>query len=171
MKIAIIEDNEIEQNHLENLTIDYFLGEDLLSETHLFNSAEDFFASWPLDLDIILLDIQLGQLNGVEAAAKVRETDERVAIVFVTNNPQYSLAGYSVDALDYLIKPVTKDFLERVLAKAIRRLGNMDRNFLTIHNRDGYHVVHPKDVNYIEFINRKTILHTNTGSIVCIKTL
>lgn len=171
MKIAIIEDFKVDSSNLADLIGDYFLHENTSFEIQSFISAEDFFVSWPLDLDIIFIDIQLDRMNGIEAALKIRETNERVVIIFVTNNPQYSLAGYSVEALDYLLKPVSRDFLQNILTKAIRRLGSSTRKYLTIYNKDGYFVVNPMDVNYVEFQNRKIIIHTNSGPITYLRTL
>lgn len=171
MKIAIIEDNKSDSKVLENLLVQYFLSEKIKVDIKTYTSGEDIFVEWPMELDIIFLDIQMERLNGIEIAAKIRETNERVVIIFITNNPQYSLAGYSVDALDYLIKPVSHELLERVLPRALRRLGNSEHACLTIHNNDGYFVINTMDINYIELENRRVIIHTRNRSITCLKTL
>ncbi len=171
MKIAIVEDNPIDSNALENLLRKYSLRDNLKFEFFIYTSGEDLLVDWPLDFDVVFLDIHMEKINGIEVAARIRETNERVIIVFITNDPQHSLMGYSVDALDYLIKPVTFELLDRVLTKAVRRLGNLDRTCITIHNNEGFFVVNPMDILYIELVNRKLLIHTKTGPIVCLKTL
>lgn len=171
MKIAIVEDNALDSNALEELLRKYFLRENIKLELFIYTSGEDLLVDWPLDFDIVFLDIHMENINGIETAARIRETNERVIIVFITNDPQHSLTGYSVDALDYLIKPVTFDLLDRVLTKALRRLGNSDRKCITIHNNEGLFVVNPMDIQYIELANRKLEIHTTTGSIACLKTM
>jgi DNA-binding LytR/AlgR family response regulator len=171
MKIAIVEDNPADSRTLEALLKQFFLNENIPLALDIYTSGEDIFVEWPLEFDIVFLDIQLDKLNGIDIASKSRETNERVIIIFITNNPQYSLMGYSVEALDYIIKPITKELLARVLNKAIRRLGELDHQCITIHNNDGYFVVNPRDIHYIEVKNRKLVVYTSTGSITCLKTL
>ncbi len=171
MKIAIVEDNQADSKVLQELLAQYFLRESIKAELVSFTSGEDLLVESPLEFDVVFLDIQMEKLNGIEVAAKIRETNERVVIIFVTNNPQHSLSGYSVDALDYLIKPVTTEHLRRVLPRALRRLGGSDRAYLTIHNTDGYFVVNLADIYYIELENRKVVVHTKNGEITCTRTL
>jgi len=171
MKIAIVEDNLTDSKILEALLKQFFLSKNIPLTLETYTSGEDILVEWPLEFDIVFLDIQMDKLNGIEVASKIRETNERVIIVFITNNPQYSLMGYSVEALDYIIKPITKEFLERTLNKAIRRLGELDRQCLTIHNNDGYFVLNPRDIYYIEVKNRKLVIYTSAGPITCLKTL
>jgi DNA-binding LytR/AlgR family response regulator len=167
MRIAIVEDVQAESELLEGLLKQYFLRENIKVEISIYNSGEDFLAGWPMEVDLAFLDIQMGGWNGIQVAAKIRETNERVIIIFITNNPQYSLAGYSVEALDYLIKPVTPELLDRLLPKAIRKLGDSERTRLTIHNCEGYFVINLGDVNYIELENRRMMIHTKTDVVSC----
>lgn len=171
MKIAIVEDFPSDAQILGELLQRYFLRENIEFEIETFTSGEDLLAGWPLELDIVFLDIHMERLNGIDLAAKIRESDERVLIIFVTNNPQYSLAGYSVDALDYLVKPVTFELLEQVLPRALRRLENSIHSTFTIHNNDGYFVVNPMDIIFVEMRNRKVLIHTKAEVITCVRTL
>jgi len=171
MKLAIVEDNLEESNWLKKLVGEYCHKNDIIYELTTFSSAEDFFASWPMELDIIFLDILLAEKNGIEVANGIRQTNERVIIIFTTNNPQFSLAGYSVDALDYLIKPVSIELIQRTLDKAIHRLRNSFHHHFTINNNDGYFVINSMDIYYVEVLNRKLIIHTKTGPILCLRSL
>lgn len=171
MKIAIVEDNNLESNYLQELIAEYCLNGEIHFEVDAYISAEDFFASWPIELDILFLDIMLDEMNGIEIATKVRKSNERVMIIFTTSNPQFSLSGYSVDALDYLIKPVSKELLFRTLDRAIHRLGVSHQNFFMIHNNDGYFVINTMDIYYIELSKRKLIIHTKSGPVACLRTV
>ncbi len=57
------------------------------------------------DYDIVFMDIELPGINGMEAAHRLREIDQQVILIFVTNMAQFAVKGYEVDALDYIIKP------------------------------------------------------------------
>ncbi|HSM24200.1 MAG TPA: LytTR family DNA-binding domain-containing protein, partial [Anaerolineaceae bacterium] len=171
MKLAIVEDNKNERNFLKELVNDYCLTNKIDCGIETFTSAEDFFASWPMKLDILFLDIMLDEMNGIELATNIRQTNERVIIIFTTSNPQFSLSGYAVDALDYLIKPVSKEILHRALDKATLRLGNSFHDYFTINNNDGYFVINTMDIYYIELLNRKLIIHTKSGPVTCLRSL
>jgi DNA-binding LytR/AlgR family response regulator len=171
MRIAIVEDSLPDETLLEDLLKQYFLREKIKADITSYTSGEDFFVDWPLELDMVFLDIQMGTMNGIQVAEKIRETNDKVILVFLTNNPQYSLAGYSVEALDYLIKPVTPELLERLLSRVIRRLGGADHTRITIHNADGYFVINLADIQFFELENRRMIIHTRTGDISCQATI
>jgi len=171
IKLAIVEDNHGESKYLHDLIGEYCLINNISSEVATFSSAEDFFASWPIELDILFLDIMLDEINGIEIATKVRKSNERVMITFTTSNPQFSLSGYAVDALDYLIKPVSKELLFRTLDKAIHRLDISRHNYFTVNNNDGFFVINTMDIHYIELLNRKLIIHTKSGPVTCLRTL
>ena len=171
MKIAIVEDNSIDSKTLEEKLRECSLLPNIKLEILSYSSGEDILADWPSNFDIVFLDIQMEGLNGIEVAKKIREFNERVEIIFTTNNPQHSLMGYSVEALDYLIKPVSSQMLERVMARAFRRLGNADREFMTVHNNEGYFVVNLSDIYFIEVKNRKLFIETKNGQVACAKTL
>ena len=88
-----------------------------------YESAEALFAEYGhKSYDILLLDIEMKGLNGVELARRVRRLDSRVQIVFVTGYMDYIADGYEVDALHYLLKPVDREKLFAVLDKARSRL-------------------------------------------------
>jgi DNA-binding LytR/AlgR family response regulator len=171
VKIAIIEDEGADSELLESLLERYSRTASTRIEIFRFTSGEDFFAGWPDDFDIAFVDIHLNGLNGIQIVSRIRETDERMVIVIVTNNPQYALSGYTVDALDYLVKPVTPELLGKVLRRAIRRLCSAGVTCINVRNNDGYFVINLLDVCYIELSNRRIFIHTDSEQIPCTRTL
>ena len=89
-----------------------------------FPSAENFLFMYEekSDYDILLLDIEMGAMDGVALAKKLRKTNDTVQIVFVTGYSDYISEGYEVAALHYLMKPVKKDKLFEVLDRAVQKL-------------------------------------------------
>ena len=103
MRIAIVDD---EQAMREQLTkyIGQYAGEKRLAlDTCLFPSGDVLLKSQDRDFDIIVFDIDMPGTNGLDTARKIRETDENVVILFVTNIAQYAINGYEVDAVDYML--------------------------------------------------------------------
>ena len=100
-----------------------------LLELSQFISAEKFLFEYSdkSDYDILLLDIEMGEMDGVELAKRLRRENETVQIVFVTGYSDYISEGYEVAALHYLMKPVKKDKLLAVLDRAVERLRKAER--------------------------------------------
>lgn len=101
-----------------------------------FSSVPDFFADYENGrYDILLLDIEMGAVNGVELAKRVRKGDPDVQIVFLTGYTDYIADGYDVEALNYLLKPVDRARLFTVLDKAADRLRRQE-NIITLPEQD-----------------------------------
>ena len=83
------------------------------------------------ELDLVFLDIEMGELNGMETARRLREADEGLLLVFVTGYTDYVFDGYAVGALGYLMKPPQREQLDGVLNRAAEaRLREGDKVFL-----------------------------------------
>ncbi|MGN0141848.1 MAG: LytR/AlgR family response regulator transcription factor [Roseburia sp.] len=100
-----------------------------------FGSAEQLlFEGADEACDILLLDIEMGTMNGVELAKKIRQKNRRIQLIFVTGYMDYIQDGYDVEALHYLLKPVTEEKLSTVLERAAERLKTSGKSLLlTVH--------------------------------------
>ena len=107
LHIAIVEDEERYAAELEEFIRRY--GEETsrqISVTH-YQDGEDLVEDYRGGFDILLMDIQMKFMDGMTAAEKIREQDQEVQIIFITNRNDYAIRGYEVDALDYVLKPVS----------------------------------------------------------------
>lgn len=102
-------------------------------ELEIFPSAEAFLFRYEekKDFDVLLLDIEMTGMDGVELARNVRRDNEDVQIVFVTGYSDYIAEGYEVSALHYLVKPVNEEKFHQVLTRAVGRLARNEA-FLTL---------------------------------------
>mgnify|MGYP000535369753 CR=1 FL=1 len=80
-------------------------------------------------IDIVILDIEMPGMNGMEAAEKIRQADEDVVLMFITNMIQYAIRGYSVGALDFVMKPVNYYTFSLKLTRAIGRIQKIEKEF------------------------------------------
>ncbi|MDE5589729.1 MAG: LytTR family DNA-binding domain-containing protein [Acetatifactor sp.] len=119
MRVAICDDEAVQQQILRKYLEEWAQMKDEVLETELFISGESFLFAWEddRDYDLLILDIEMGQLNGMELAEKIRSQDENIPILFVTGYDRYMSQGYEVSALHYLLKPLHKEKLFEVLDK------------------------------------------------------
>lgn len=110
--------------------------------------------------DILFLDVQMKHLDGFYTAAKIREKDEQAVIVFITTLAQYAVRGYEVDAMDYLIKPLSYERFRPRLEKALQRAARFQEQFLFLPCGDAKEKVAASSILYVD-VDRHTLrVHT-----------
>lgn len=102
---------------------------------------------------LIFMDIQMPGINGMEAAQLLRTFDTETPLIFVANLAQYAVRGYEVDALDFIVKPVTYFNFRMRMDKALRHIRRNSERTLVVGTRDGMRVMALADIEYIE-VNR-----------------
>lgn len=131
-KIAICDDDKKQRENLTALVKEWAQKIGQLIQLQTFESAEGFLFQYAeeKDFDMLLLDIEMGQMNGVDLAKAVRREDREVQIIFITGYMDYISDGYDVEALHYLLKPVAPEKLFDVLDRAAQHLKSRDKSIL-----------------------------------------
>ncbi len=109
MNIAIVEDTDADAENLESCINRYMKENNLCCTVKRFKDGMDFLDKYSSIYDLIFMDVDMPYKNGINVSAKLREIDEAVTLVFVTRLKQYAIDGYSVDASDFLLKPIVYD--------------------------------------------------------------
>lgn len=166
IRIAIAEDEaptrQLLQSYLESFSqIDvvasYNNGKELVDEIDQINPTAVF------------LDVEMPELDGLSTAAILKEKDPYIYIIYLTAHPQYAADAFQLEAVDYLIKPFTKERIEKAVGKIEKFLGlnsinsQAVKDCLVLKNNHEAYFINPADIYFIEKENKKTIVHTTNG--------
>lgn len=113
--------------------------------------------------DVVFMDIGLPGVSGMEAAEVMRQTDELTPLIFVTDLAQYAVRGYQVDALDFMVKPVTYEDFALRMGRATRVMDRNAGGTVNVATDEGLRVIAEKDVVYVEIFRHDLYWHV-TGS-------
>lgn len=166
MRIALIDDNLQDLEILEQ-GIARWAGENyvpLVPPPRLFYSGEAFLSEFQKDLyDIIFLDIYMEGMTGMDAARKIRETDQDCRLIFTTTSFEFAAESYDVDSTYYLVKPYSYE----KLSQAIRCCGTAlleHSQILPVPGKNGTERLLLHSVSYAEALNRRICVHHKDGS-------
>lgn len=160
MKIIVLEDEKAVADKLCDYIGRYCSESNVPVEVQVFPDAFELLENYHADADILFMDIQLPVMNGMEAAKKIREKDEKVLIVFVTNLAQYAVEGYEVNAFDFILKPVEYDGFRMRFGRVLKELEHRSPDsFININSKSGFRRINLSDLLYVEVINHDLIFH------------
>lgn len=150
-KIAVCDDEKFYREYINKWIMDYFLSKDLMVHIDLFSDGSEFCSDRNnfYKYDIIFLDIEMDQMNGMDTAYTIRKFNAEMQIVFITVKIEYSLEGYKVNAMRFIIKEdlehSLKECLDAVLQSRRERMVTMKFGFI-----GGERNIMLKDILYIE---------------------
>jgi Response regulator of the LytR/AlgR family len=163
LKLAIVED-ELNQVALLKKYIEQFQEEEKQEiELTIYRDGDEILEDYKAQFDIILMDIQMKFVNGMSAAEEIRKMDTEVVIIFITNMSQYAIQGYKVDALDYVLKPVSYFAFSQRLKKAILKYERRNDKTITLQVKGGIRRVEVSSIYYIDVEGHKLVYHTTKG--------
>ena len=169
--IAIVEDEKDFSEKLQEYLIQYGKENEMEFEISVFHDGSEILEGYEPKYDIILLDIEMPKINGMDAAEQIREVDEDVVLMFITNMAAYAIRGYSVGALDFVMKPVNYYTFSMKMTRAMKRAKKKELKPILLNLPDGVKKLDAKQIYFVEVQNRMVYYHTEEGEIIVRGTL
>ena len=159
MKIAVCDDEAAQCMLLSDYLKEWGKSRKNQPEVSCFFSGESLLFSWEDEIfDLLILDIEMGELSGMELAGKIRKDNEEIPILFITGYEKYMAQGYDVAALHYLLKPVQKEKLFEVLDGLARKKKPEEK--LVFPTADGHILLPASQIWYVEAMGHDCLLCT-----------
>ncbi|MBD5084858.1 MAG: response regulator transcription factor [Clostridiales bacterium] len=163
LRVAIVEDDAATAQLLAGYLRRYEEESGHKLEITSFGDGDEIAIGYKAGFDLILMDVEMPFMDGMTAAAEIRKQDPEVVIIFITNMAQYAIRGYAVDALDYVLKPVSYFAFSQRLERAIARMGKRAARYITIPVSGGAQKLDVSHIHYIESQGHKLLYHTTGG--------
>lgn len=164
IRLAIVEDELSYVETLKSYLKRFGEEQNLSFQISVFSDGLDIVSDYRAEYDVILLDIQMKHLDGMQTAEKIRKLDEDVAFIFITSTVQFAVQGYLVDALGYVVKPVPYLAFSQLMKKAVRNVSQkQEKTYLTIEVEGGQLRLDTAQILYVESQRHNIMIHAEKG--------
>ena len=163
MRIAIVEDEEMVRQQLTEYIDRFYEGDSHRYEIVYYTDGDEIVDEFQADYDLIFLDIQMKRMDGLKAAEKIRQMDENVFLVFVTNMANYAIKGYSVHAFDFILKPVNYLMMKPILQRIDTLVESKTKKFITLPTDKGLTRIDVSQIYYMETEDHIICIRTEKG--------
>ena len=164
VSVAIVDDSSKDIEVLETYLKKYGAENGTDFDITVFREAISFLEGYNAKFDLIFMDVSMPYFNGFQAAKKLREMDEEVALVFVTTLEKYAIKGYEVSALDYLVKPLEYRAFSIKLRRILRMTEKRGEDSIVIDFGKEHRRIAVKDIRYLESEKHTICVHLSDGT-------
>lgn len=159
VSVAIVEDQEEDFKILESFIKKYGEENSVGSNVSYFNSGISFIEKYRSDYDIVFMDIDMPNQNGLETAKELRKLDDKVILVFITNLAQLAIKGYSVNAFDFVPKPINYTEFSTLFKRALVKNSYEKKTEITIKSNRKIMKLDVLSLLYVEVVNHNLLFH------------
>lgn len=160
LQIAICEDTPADAE----LLVSHIMESNIASRHETFSSGEELLAAFmPGKYDLIFLDIYMGGMKGVDAAAEIRKTDRTVTLAFTTTSTEHTLEGYRLKAASYLEKPVKREDVREILSLVLAKRNTAA--YITLLIEGANREIPVESILFFEQQNHAVMVHTHAETL------
>ncbi|WP_058306125.1 LytR/AlgR family response regulator transcription factor [Gracilibacillus massiliensis] len=171
IRIAIVEDDVKYQQQLTEYLRRFEEEKEEILTIETYSDGDEIVKNYQSNYDVILMDIQMNFMDGMSAAEEIRYLDAEVIIIFITNSTQYAIKGYEVNALDYILKPISYFQFSERLSRAVDRINRKKTHYLTINIKGGVKRLEVSDIYYVESQGHNLLFKTQKEEFVTAGTM
>lgn len=166
LRIAVCDDDEQARELVKSYVQRLATEEHIPAFVLTFEGGSGLLSHYPEKLDLLFLDVQMPGINGIETAKELRRLDREVTLIFMTNFAQYAIEGYSVQAYQYLLKPVSYARFQKELRDIFLQRSRLKGENFSIKNDQGVFQISVKRILYVETAESKNVLiHLEEGTV------
>lgn len=165
ISIAICDDEPVMLKHIKELVLEFFSSRNMEIQIFMFLNGEELL-NCDKDIDILFLDIQMKQLDGIETAKKMRNKRYKGFLVFITVLKEMVFQSFEVQPFDYLLKPIEYDSFKNTMERLILSLKNSGKEKLLIQRGNESSIISFGEIIFCEIIDRKVYLHLKSADVI-----
>lgn len=169
LHLAICDDNIDELSNIIQLVNQYRVSRNFNCEYAVFQNGLELISALEKGkkFDIYCLDIIMPGFTGIDLAKEIRSFDKTAAILFFTSSPEYALESYSVKAINYVLKPITKEKLFITFDELLDQINaKNDEAALIIKSNEGIQRIVISNLVYLEAMGRNVVYHLHSGKVI-----
>lgn len=163
VRIAIVEDDPKDLEQLQTYLDRYQAEHQESFYVSPFRDPMKFLAEYRSDYDLVFMDIEMPPYNGIEISRRLRQIDDLVTLVFVTNMEQFAVHGYQVDALDFVVKPINYYRFSSMMGKALRSIVRRSEKEVVVRSASRITRLRISQLYYVEIRDHLLIFHSSLG--------
>jgi DNA-binding LytR/AlgR family response regulator len=164
IQIALVEDTAEDREQFLSAFKAYQRTDATPFSLSVFETRAAFLSAFSGQFDLVFLDIELPDGNGIEIARRIRETDANVVLAFLTQMGQFAIQGYEVDASDYILKPLNEGIFAVKMKKLLRRVQHSRPVGVSVSIGGGKQVIDAQTILYVEVYKHDITYHTTNGN-------
>ena len=161
INIGICEDELHYRVNIKDMLGDILSTYSINYKIYEFSSGEELLSNYPKDLDILIMDIQMKIINGMDTARKIREFDQNLEIIFMTSFSEFMQEGYEKKTYRYILKTKSEQKISRNILPCINEIMKKKNNYLTINVKNYVDRIKIDSIVYIETDRPNILIYTN----------
>ncbi len=163
--IVICDDEKYMSDQIRTMASDFFRRKNMETTILQFSCGEELL-KYDKQIDILFLDIQMKDIDGMETARKLRERKFRGFLIFITVLKEMVFQSFEVQAYDYLVKPIEEKHFEKTMERLYISMQNAREASLLVQKGYESHIISLEDIVFCEIIDRKIYLHLSSSEII-----
>ena len=169
LQVAVCDDNTDELSNMVELLNGYRISKNFCCELSSYTNGFELLAALEKGkrFDIYCLDIIMPGYSGMEVAKEIRTFDKAATILFFTSSPEFAFESYSVKALNYILKPITKEKLYITFDELLVQIASQDEEASqVIKSKEGIQKILLSNLTFVEVIGRNVLYHLRSGKVI-----